>query len=96
MKKDPMMILFSKEWFKLKQMMEITVAVLKEKGYPDILYEEIIWNVEVPGSSRTKQFRHGFKISFGRKTSKKELAKVYEALHKELNERGRISLVDGE
>lgn len=90
--KDPMMILFSKEWFKLKQMMEMTVAVLRAKMLPEVIFEEVIYPIEVPGTTRTRQHRVGFKIDFGKKIDRGQLDVLVKSLEAEIAVSGKIGV----
>lgn len=92
LKKDPMMLMFSKEWFKLKQMIEMTSEVLKKRKYPDIIFEQMIYPIEVSGTNRTRQERYGFSIDFGRNTNGNEIAGIVKDLEKEMSVRGRIEI----
>jgi hypothetical protein len=92
LKKDPMMLLFSKQWFLLKQMVEMTVEVLRKHRFPDIIFEQIIYPIEVQGTNRTRQERYGFSIDFGKPVNRKIIRDLLVELDKELKATGKITI----
>jgi len=89
LKKADLSLMFGSQWWKIKSVVEMTVHALCSKGL-DIMHEEIVLTQEVPGTTRTKREKYGFKIVTAVPVNRKDLNKLRDEIELDAKAYGRI------
>ena len=61
LKRADLSMMFGSQWWKIKAVIDMTIAAMNAKGI-DAMQEEIVIAIEVPGTNRMKHEKFGFRI----------------------------------
>lgn len=79
LKRSDLGLMFGPQWWRMKAVVEMTVSAMNLKGY-DTLHEEVVRQVEVPGTNRTRHEKMGFRLCVFSGMTKAGLKELYDLI----------------
>lgn len=91
LKRSELSMLFGNQWWNQRAVVDMTISALNTKGI-DAMHEEIVHMREVPGTTRLRQDKYGFKIFIPAGVTKERMKEIIEMITSDAKRYGHIMI----
>jgi len=91
LKRSDLSLLFGSQWWKLRSVVDLTVSAMNTKQV-DAMHEEVVHMVEVPGTTRLRQEKIGFRLFVPAGLTKDSLRELIVAIEQDAKRYGYVRI----